>query len=132
MLKISDWNTGVTTPGHWGYNHELNLIEFVPYKGDEVMTPNITTDSNVSAVGYTERTIEAFGQLMHAEIGKGQDKYGVGDATLGFVRDIDPNFELGAIAKYISRIARGDIRAETDIVKIATYAYFYWTRHFAK
>lgn len=74
--------------------------------------------------------IEDFEELMEAELSKGDDKYGDGNTTLEFVRGIDPNFELGAIAKYISRIAHGDSRAETDIIKVATYAYLYWKRHY--
>jgi hypothetical protein len=124
-VKISDYpyvdyaspykaNAGVTTPGgQWVYDPKKNTIVF---KGDVVVTnPN---------------GIEAFEDLMKAELSKGDDKYGKGDTTLEFVRGIDPNFELGAIAKYISRIAHGDSRSETDIVKIATYAFLYWSRHY--
>ena len=121
-IKISDypytdfnsaWNTGGTSPGQWVYDPKTNTIIF---KGDIVTT---NPDS-----------IEAFEDLMVAELSKGDGKYGKGDATLEFVRGIDPNFELGAIAKYISRIAHGDSRSQTDIVKIATYAYLYWKRHY--
>lgn len=74
--------------------------------------------------------IDEFERLMNLELTKGNDKYGKGDTT-EFLRGIDPNLELGAIVKYASRIARGDSRAETDIVKIATYAYFYWKHHYS-
>ena len=73
--------------------------------------------------------VDAFERLMNLELSKGDVKYGKKDTT-EFLRGIDPNFELGAIVKYASRIARGDSRAETDIIKIATYAYFYWKHHY--
>lgn len=75
--------------------------------------------------------IELFEELMNSELNKGKEKYGDGDDTIEFIRGVDKDFELGAIAKYISRIAHGDSRSETDIVKVATYAYFYWKRHYA-
>lgn len=71
-----------------------------------------------------------FVQCMSDELNRGEGKYGKGDSTLEFIRGVDPSFELGAIAKYVSRIAHGDSRAETDIIEVATYAYFYWKRHY--
>jgi hypothetical protein len=92
----------------------MNLFEFIPYK-----------EKNMAVIA-----IDDFERLMNEELSKGGEKYGEGDSSLEFIRGVDPNFELGAIAKYISRIAHGDSRAETDIIKIATYAYFYWKRHY--
>jgi hypothetical protein len=74
----------------------------------------------------------AFIDMMQRELDKGTTKYGEEDTTLTFIQGIDPAFELGTAAKYLARIAHGDARPETDIIKVATYAYFYWKRRYYK
>jgi len=99
------------------------------WRGLDRTSPYIVEGTKVP-VEPTFNPIDAFERLMNVELSKGDVKYGKKDTT-EFLRGIDPNFELGAIVKYASRIARGDSRAETDIIKIATYAYFYWKHHYS-
>jgi hypothetical protein len=121
---VNEVATGGTTPGQWVYDPKTDTIVFKEY--------SVNTQDAAERVSakVPEFGIQDFFVAMKQELEKGGNKYGEGDTTLEFVRGIDPNFELGAIAKYISRIAHGDSRSETDIIKIATYAYLYWERHY--
>lgn len=107
-----------TSTGQWLYDPKTNTIY---WRGGDMETKATTAPAF---------NIKDFFSAMEQELDNGEEKYGEGDGTLEFIRGIDPNFELGAIAKYISRIAHGDSRSETDIVKVATYAYLYWLRHY--
>lgn len=118
LVDFDSLLTGGTSPGQWIYDAETNTIY---WKGVDV------EDKAAKTPAFS---IKDFFSAMEQELGNGDKKYGTGDNTLEFIRGVDPNFELGAIAKYISRIAHGDSRSETDIVKIATYAYLYWLRHY--
>jgi hypothetical protein len=65
---------------------------------------------------------------MQKELDKGTTKYGKVDTTLSLLQHLDCLFEISNIIKYAARIAHGDPRSDTDIVKIATYAFFFWRR----
>lgn len=123
-LKIDRTNDVIACSG-WHWNPELEVWKITVHDPFTTIIVDNPKESDMAAIPIAD-----FEELMEAELSKGDDKYGEGNTTLEFVRGIDPNFELGAIAKYISRIAHGDSRSETDIVKVATYAYLYWLRHY--
>lgn len=124
-----------TFPGNtWDYVTVGNTKDY-PTVGtdDQYKFKGITPEEVATFLGLKNGKPEPFiefVQAMRDELNKGAGKYGEEDTSLEFIRGIDPSFELGAIAKYVSRIAHGDSRAETDLAKIATYAYYYWKRHY--
>ncbi len=71
---------------------------------------------------------EKFVQLIRNQFEHGGEKYALNSEKeiTDWVCEIDPNWVLGTMAKYIGRYK--NFKRERDLLKIANYAYILWLK----